>query len=129
MSATTPEATPNSPEALHPQALQTSRGPEADKAEPQTPWHKKLLRRVKEWQPLVALLSFVLGVFVGFIAFLGFTTDRINESVENSLRSEEYREELAGLVRPSLIFDLQGHFVDDDGAAQYIKSWVADVDT
>ena len=73
------------------------------------------------WTPFLRGVATVFGV-VGILATLWWGLDAyLDKLISYKLRDPETIKQIAYLIRPALVFDQNGNFEIDNGAAQFIK--------
>jgi hypothetical protein len=83
---------------------------------------RKEPREAKFWTPFLRGIVGVFGV-VGILTALWWGLDAyLDKQISYKLRDPETIKQIAYLIRPSLIFDQNGNFEIDNGAAQFIKA-------
>lgn len=72
----------------------------------------------------IGLWTIIVGgsIIIGIIISSFFFEDRIEKIVLDKLKDQDILQQIASLVRPSIIFDHHGVIQSDSGAGQYIES-------
>lgn len=69
----------------------------------------------------ITVVASLIGAVIGAIGYSLFFEDRIVNRIVDKLKSPEIIQQIASLVRPSLIFDQNGTIIHDSGGQQFIK--------
>ena len=69
----------------------------------------------------ITVVASLIGAVIGALGYTLFFEDRIVNRIVDKLKSPEIIQQIASLVRPSVIFDQKGTIVHDSGGAQFIK--------
>jgi hypothetical protein len=70
---------------------------------------------------VASLICAVIGAFIGIITYSYFFEDRILNRIVDKLKNQEIIQQIASLVRPSVIFDHNGTILHDSGGAKFIR--------